>query len=230
VISVVVRTRNERQWIERCLSAIRRQDCDDLEIIVVDNDSTDGTLDVVRRFDCRLLTIAETEFSHGRSINIGISEAKGDFVAIVSGHCIPVNSHWLRRLRLAFADPAVAGVYGRQEPLPDSSDFDKRDLWTAFGLDRRVQQRDNFFHNANSMVRRAVWRTLPFNETLAGVEDRDWAKRALARGYRVVYEPAAGVYHFHGINHGRDQDRAARVARVIELINNGHTDHAHEES
>ena len=229
MISVVVRTRNERQWIGRCLSALKHQDCGEVEILVVDNESTDGTLDVVRKFECRLLTITAGEFSHGRSINLGIAEAKGEFVAIVSGHCIPVNSHWLRRLRLAFADPAVAGVYGRQEPLPDSSDFDKRDLWTAFGLDRRVQYRDNFFHNANSMIRRNVWQTLPFNETLSGVEDRDWAKRALARGHRVVYEPAAGVYHFHGINHGRDQARATRVARVIELINNGSTGHPEQD-
>jgi len=221
MLSVIVRTRNERQWIGRCLAALRHQDCWEFEIVVVDNESTDGTLDIVQEFDCRILTISQAEFSHGRSINRGIRESCGDFIAILSGHCIPANSHWLRRLRVAFSDPAVAGVYGRQEPLPDTSDSDKRDLWTAFGLDRRIQSRDYFFHNANSMIRRAVWEAAPFNEELAGVEDRDWAKRVLAQEYRLVYEPAASVYHFHGINHGLDERRAARVARVIELIN-GH--------
>ena len=76
------------------------------------------------------------------------------------------------------------------------------------------------------MIRRDLWEALPFDETIAGVEDRDWAKRVLGRGYRVVYEPAASVYHFHGINHGRDQARAARVARVIELINTGQASQA----
>ncbi len=221
MISVIVRTRNERRWIGRCLAALRHQDCREFEVIVVDNESTDGTRDLVGEAGCRLLTISQAEFTHGRSINMGVQESRGEFVAILSGHCIPVTSQWLRRLQLAFSDHDVAGVYGRQEPLPDSSDFDKRDLWTTFGLDRRIQERDYLFHNANSMIRRDVWQVLPFDEQIAGVEDRDWAKRALSRGYRVVYEPAASVYHFHGIHHAGDERRAARVARVIELIKNG---------
>jgi glycosyltransferase involved in cell wall biosynthesis len=220
VISVVVRTRNEERWIRRCLSALAHQDCGEFEVIVIDNESTDRTTEVVREFGCRLTTISQADFTHGRSINLGIREARGEFIAILSGHCIPANCHWLRRLHLGFIDSTVAGVYGRQEPLPDSTDFDKRDLWTTFGLDRRVQRRDYFFHNANSMIHRDVWKTLPFNEEIAGVEDRDWAKRALSRGHSVVYEPTASVYHHHGIHHGQDERRAARVARVIELISN----------
>lgn len=221
MISVVVRTKNEEAWIGRCLAALRQQDHSDFEIIVVDNESVDNTVNIVKRFDCRLLVISEKEFSHGRSINRGIATAKGDLVAILSGHCIPVHDQWLRRLALAFAGSNIAGAYGRQEPLPDTNDFDKRDLWTTFGLDRRVQTRDYFFHNANSMIRREVWEAVPFNEELSGVEDRDWARRVLELRYNIVYEPAASVYHFHGINHGRDEARAARVVQVIELIKNG---------
>ncbi len=221
MISIVVRTKNEGRWIKRCLEAIRRQDHPDFEVIVVDNRSEDETLKLVESFGFRLLTISEKEFSHGRSINLGVSAARGELVAILSGHCIPVHDKWLRRLALAFTGPGIAGVYGRQEPLPDTSDIDKRDLWTTFGLDRRLQTRDCFFHNANSMIRREVWEKVPFNEDLAGVEDRDWAKRVQERGYKVVYDPAACVYHFHGIHHGQDEKRAARVARVIELIQDG---------
>jgi len=223
VISVVIRTKDEAQWIGRCLRAVLAQDCDEFEVIVVDNESTDDTLGIARGFDCRVLTIPQAEFSHGRSINLGVGAAKGDLVAILSGHCIPVNDTWLRRLAAAFTASDVAGVYGRQEPLPDTNDFDKRDLYTTFGLERRVQRRDYFFHNANSMIRRDMWDSVPFNEDLTGVEDRDWAKRVLEMGHLVVYEPAASVYHFHGINHGRDAARAARVVRVIELIRDGAT-------
>jgi len=221
MISVVIRTKNEEQWIGRCLDAVFRQEGLEFEVIVVDNESLDDTVRIVKQFDCRLLTISEKEFSHGRSLNLGISAARRDLVAILSGHCIPAHDRWLRRLALAFAEPEVAGVYGRQEPLPDTSDLDKRDLWTAFGLERRVQTQDYFFHNANSMIRRETWERVPFNEDLSGVEDREWAKRVLDLGYTIVYEPAASVYHFHGINHGQDETRAARVVRVIELLKNG---------
>jgi len=220
-VSVVVRTRNEARWIGRCLAAVCAQDYPDYEVVVVDNESIDETLAIVGRFRCEVTGIPEKDFSHGRSINLGISTARGALVAIISGHCIPTHDRWLRRLVAAFGDPDLAGVYGRQEPLPDTSPFDKRDLWNSFGLDRRVQKQDYFFHNANSMIRRDVWERVPFNEQLSGVEDRDWAKRVLALGYSIAYEPAASVYHFHGINHGQDEARAARVVRVIELIKNG---------
>lgn len=221
MISVVIRTKNEEQWIGRCLDAVFQQEGLEFEVIVVDNESVDDTVRIAKQFDCRLLTISEQEFSYGRSLNLGISAARQNLIAILSGHCIPAHDRWLWRLALAFAKPEVAGVYGRQEPLPDTSDLDKRDLWTAFGLERRVQTQDYFFHNANSMIRHEIWERVPFNEDLSGVEDREWAKRVLELGYKIVYEPAASVYHFHGINHGQDERRAARVVRVIELLKNG---------
>lgn len=217
---MVVRTRNEVVWIARCLRALSCQRNREFEVIVVDNESTDGTQEVVRSYGCRLVNISAPEFTYGRAINMGIEASVGHEIAIVSGHCVPATERWLERLSLNLVDDRVAGVYGRQEPLPDSSPFDKRDLWTTFGLDRRVQTRDWFFHNANALVRRSVWAEIPFNETIAGVEDREWARRVLARGYHLVYEPRASVFHFHGIHQGNDEARAARVARVIELIGN----------
>jgi hypothetical protein len=112
----------------------------------------------------------------------------------------------------------VAAVYGRQEPLPDSDDFDKRDLWTTFGVERRLQRQDYFFHNANSMIRRSIWQRIPFDEGLNGVEDRDWAKKVLALGHEIVYEPLASVAHHHGIHQGRNVERCRRVVKVIEFI------------
>ena len=221
MISVVVRTRNEAVWIERCLRAVSLQSYPDFEVVVVDNTSTDGTRDIVAQFDVRLVSITDADFTFGRALNRGIAASRGDLLALLSGHCIPATERWLDRLALAMAGPGVAGAYGRQEPLPDSNDFDKRDLWTTFGLDRRVQTRDYFFHNANSIIRRDVWETVPFNEDIYGVEDREWARRVLERGFRVVYEPAATVFHHHGIHQGRDEQRAARVARVIELMEKG---------
>lgn len=227
MISIIVRTKNEQKWIGRCLAAIARQAFADYEVILVDNASTDATLGIVRRFDARVVTISDEDFTFGRSLNRGIEAARGDFIAMVSGHCIPATDQWLYRLWRAFQlDPAVAGVYGKQEPLPDTNSLDKRDLLTVFGLERRVQEKDYFFHNANSMIRRSVWEHLPFDEEIAGVEDRDWARRVLDQGYKIIYEPYAAVYHHHGINHGGDSKRADRVVRVIELIHNGRNETA----
>lgn len=218
MISLVIRTKNEAGWIERCLTAIALQDVPDREVVLVDNESTDDTRTLARRFKCRIVTISAGEFTYGRAINLGIARARGDLVAILSGHCVPTHDRWLSALSAHFDDPAVAGVYGRQIPLPDSHPFDKRDLWTTFGVERRVQRKDYMFHNANSMIRRSVWMAVPFDEEISGVEDRDWARKVLARGYQIVYEPLASVYHHHGIHQGLDPDRAERVVRVIQMI------------
>jgi hypothetical protein len=81
-----------------------------------------------------------------------------------------------------------------------------------------VQSRDYFFHNANSMIRRSVWTNVPFDEQINGVEDRDWARKVLARRHRIAYEPLAAVFHHHGIHQGLNPDRAERVVRVIQMI------------
>lgn len=186
---------------------------------MVDNDSKDATLEIVGQYDAKVLHIATKDFTFGRSLNWGFRAARGNIVAAISGHCLPVNDHWLQALESGFLDDRVAGVFGRQEPLPDSDAFDKRDLWTTFGVERRVQHRDYFFHNANSAIRHDVWEAIPFDEEIQGIEDRDWAKKVLAQGYKIVYEPTASVFHHHGIHQGRDQKRAERVVRVIQLVN-----------
>lgn len=218
MISVVIRAKDESAWLRRCLGALTFQSVSLAEVVAVDNQSRDSSRSVAEEFGCRLVSIEDAEFTHGKALNRGISACSGELVALLSAHCIPVNDRWLERLAANFSDPAVAGVYGRQEPLPDSHDFDKRDLWTTFGVERRVQRRDQFFHNANAMIRRSIWQQHPFNEALFGLEDRVWAQEVLAAQHVLVYEPAASVYHYHGIHQGRDERRAERVVRVIELL------------
>lgn len=217
-VSVIVRAKNEEAWLASCLNAVTCQDYHDVEIIVVDNESTDATRTIAQRYGAKLVTIPDREFNYSRALNMGIEASRGGLIAILSGHCVPVNERWLSALAMHFADPEVVAVYGRQEPLPDSRFTDKRDLWITFGLDRKVQKRDYFFHNANSMVRRAVWEAIPFNETIHGVEDQDWAKKVLRNGSKIIYEPLASVFHHHGIHHGQNEERAARVVRVLQLI------------
>jgi len=220
--SVVIRAKNEAAWLRRSLPALGHQNHPPREVIVVDNASSDDTVAVAKSFGCRVLPISNEEFKFGIALNRGIEETSraSRWVVSLSAHCIPLHDHWLEALLAPGYDtPFTAGVYGRQEPLPDTSDFDKRDLWTTFGAEPRIQRgRDHFFHNANSLIRRDVWERFPFDEIHNGVEDRDWAKRVLQEGYRILYAPLANVHHYHGIHQGRNEDRARRVVKVIELI------------
>ncbi len=216
MVSIIIRTKNEERWITLCLKAVFAQDYKDFEVIVVDNKSTDKTVSKAKAFDVKLISI--DEYLPGKALNAGIAASKGDYICCLSGHCIPVNNHWLSNLIRNFDDKKTAGVYGRQEPMSFTPNFDKRDLLNMFGQDRRVQVKDSFFHNANSMIRRDVWKKIPFDDKVTNIEDRVWAKEVLNKGYNIVYEPEASVYHYHGIHQDNDAERCHNVVRILESL------------
>lgn len=216
LVSIVVRTRNEERWIDKCLEAIASQEYVNHEVIIVDNESTDATLKKVQAFDVTVLSISE--FRPGEALNDGIRASRGDIIVCLSAHCIPTSPQWLSHLVAPLRDQRVAGVYGRQEPLPFSDPHDKRDLLTVFGLDTKIQERDPFFHNANSALRRSTWEQFPFDEHVKNLEDRVWGQAVINAGMTIVYEPSASVYHWHGIHQGLDVKRAQGVVRVMEQI------------
>lgn len=217
LISIIIRTKNEERWITQCLSGIFNQVYKDFEVIIVDNESSDSTIKKANQFHIQKILTCK-DYLPGKALNIGIKEAKGNYIVCLSGHCIPINDQWLSSLLRNFDESDVAGVYGRQEPLAFTPDSDKRDLSIIFGLDRRVQRKDSFFHNANSMIRKSLWNEVPFDETVTNIEDRIWAEKMLQRGYKLVYEPEASVYHYHGVHHDGDKNRCTNVVRILEAL------------
>lgn len=216
LVSIILRSCNEEKWIGACIDAIFKQDYKNFEVILVDNKSTDQTVKKAQKNPVKIVSI--DEFLPGKAINLGIRKSKGDFIVCLSAHCIPVNDRWLSNLLRNFEDDSVAGVYGRQEPMAFTSDMDKRDLLTVFGLDRKVQVKDSFFHNANSMIRREMWERFPFDEETTNIEDRLWAREVLTAGYRIVYDPDASVFHYHGIHQNQDRERCTNVVRILENL------------
>ncbi|MBN3040085.1 MAG: glycosyltransferase [Candidatus Omnitrophica bacterium] len=216
MVSIIVRAKNEEKWITSCLESIFMQKNKDLEVIVVDNCSQDKTVEKASKFPLKIITIED--FFPGKAINAGVKQSRGEFIVCISAHCIPINESWLDTLLSNFKDPDVAGVYGRQAPMSFSSDLDKRDLINLFGLDKRIQVKDSFFHNANSMIRRSVWEKIPFDEKVTNIEDRVWAKEVLDKGYKIIYEPEAAVYHYHGVYHPDDTFRAKKTVKILESL------------
>jgi rhamnosyltransferase len=219
MISIIIRTHNEERWISRCLKQIEYQTFKDIEIILVDNESTDNTVIRAKNIFPEIIIINIVEFKPGLAINEGILASSGDYIVILSAHCVPINEHWLQNLYKNIQDESVAGVYGRQVPMKHTSSLDKRDLVVVFGLDKRIQKKDYFFHNANSIIRRDTWEKFPFDETVTNIEDRVWGKDVIEAGYTIIYEPEASVYHYHGIHQNNDEHRVKNVVQIMESLN-----------
>ena len=215
-VSIVIRCRNEEDWIGHCLAAVFAQEGPRPEVVIVDNGSTDKTLAIVALYPIASVVLVEA-YAPGHALNRGIEATQGDIVVLLSAHCVPQDRQWLSHLVAGFSD-GIAGVYGRQLPVAFSEASDFRDLVVTFGPEARVQKTDSFFHNANSAIRRTVWAQTPFDEEVTNIEDRLWAKQVLGQGYRIAYEPRAAVFHHHGIHHDYSRTRAESTLAVLKAV------------
>ena len=219
MISIIIRTKNEERWIVQCLKQIKNQTINNFEIVLVDNQSTDNTVKRAKSIFPEIKHIEIVDFKPGLAINEGIRASSGEYIVILSAHCVPVNEYWLENLYKNIQDNDVAGVYGRQVPMKNSSSQDKRDLAVVFGRDKRVQRKDYFFHNANSIIRRDTWKKFPFDEAVTNIEDRVWGKDVIEAGYIIIYEPEASVLHYHGIHQNNNTKRVSNVVKIMEVLN-----------
>jgi glycosyltransferase involved in cell wall biosynthesis len=192
--SVLIRTRNEARLIGECLAAVLSQDGVDVEVIVLDSGSTDGTVDIARRFPVCLMTIPAEHFSYGYSLNVGFEAAEHAYLVALSGHAIPLSQRWLARLLSHFQDPRVAGVSGpevnRWNPPPPPGVVQLR-------RETFFDRPGGGFSNFNSAIRRAAWEMVPYHEGLSYGEDKEWAWRLVERGAAILVDNEAAVQHEH---------------------------------
>ena len=108
-VSIIIRTRNEERWITPCFEALFNQSFKNFEIVVVDNESTDKTLDKIHQFPVeKIITIGD--YLPGKALNLGIEKAAGHYIVCLSAHCIPVNSEWLETLMKTLITDRVTKV------------------------------------------------------------------------------------------------------------------------
>ena len=220
MISIIIRTKNEEKWIGECLKRIRSQEIDQpIEVVLVDNNSTDQTVAKARKYWPEIIVVTIDQYLPGKAINVGVEASSGEFFSVLSAHCLPVDAKWLSAMYANMEDNQVAGVYGRQIPMNYTDPVDKRDLLVTFGLDRIVQTKGSFFHNASSLVRRSAWDEIPFENELTNIEDRIWGKKIISAGMKIVYEPESCVFHYHGIHQSNNRNRLNNVVRILHEYN-----------
>lgn len=196
--SIVIRAFNEERWLPELFASLHRQRYRKFETLVVDSGSVDRTRDIAASNGARIVRLRSEDFTFGYSLNIGIEEARGSFMAIISAHAIPTDEHWLERLVAPLRQPKTAMVFGGQRGHAVSKFSEARDFERVFHSKRMSMDDDHVFvNNANSAIRKDLWEQHRFDEGLPGLEDAEWAKYWIPRGFEVLYEPSACVYHVH---------------------------------
>jgi glycosyltransferase involved in cell wall biosynthesis len=227
-ISVIIPVKNESQKIAACLDGILKQTIPAEEIIVIDSGSTDGTQEIATAFPkVRLVEIKSEKFNHGGTRNLGVNNAKGDYLLFTVGDARPVTDKWIQELLDGFVDETVAGVCGSQvvaqdketnpvewfrpqsQPTIATHRFANSDEFEAASPEEKLAACS--WDDVSAMYKRDVMQTIPFRETIYG-EDVFWAMDALKEGHTLAYNPAARVYHFHLDNYETTLKRTIAVS------------------
>ncbi len=212
--SVVVCTRNRTADLELCLPGLSELALQGHEVIVVDNCPTDeSTATLVARYP-GIQYLREPRPGLDIARNRGLLAAKGEIVAFTDDDA-QVDPGWLEALARNFRDPLVAVVTGITMPLELNTEAQQWfESTNAFNRGFRRRQFDLSNQNplaagtlgagVNMAVRRSALPEIGlFDEALDGGTptlsggDQEFFFRTLARGYRLVYEPAALVWHRH---------------------------------
>jgi O-antigen biosynthesis protein len=219
-VTVAVPVYNGARYLDEVLAAVRRQRVDrEVELLVVDSGSTDGSLEIAERHGARIHRIAKSEFSHGGTRNRMMELADGAQVAFLTQDATPAHDGWLAALLEGFeqADD-VALVFGPHAPRPDASHMIKAELERHFGtwgdggrqIDvqrlrrtagelaayRAFPGRWTFFSDVNGCVARWAWERIPYRP-VPYAEDQLLGREMIEAGFAKVFHPHARVVHSH---------------------------------
>ena len=219
-ITVAIPTFNGAGLLERTLTAVQTQRLeppDQVELLVCDSGSRDGSVTIARRHGAEVIEIAPTDFSHGATRNLLMERSSGDHVAFLTQDSVPASERWLAELLSGFAlSQDVALTFGPYLPRPGASPMVARELDDWFralspdGAPRvdRLSQAEraiavgallgprSFFTDANGCVARAAWESVPFRP-IPYAEDHVLALDMMRAGYAKAYVPDAAVIHSH---------------------------------
>ncbi len=217
-VTVAIPVRDGADTLDGVLAAVRRQVVDrELQLLVCDSGSRDGSLAIARHHGAEVIEIAAAAFAHGPARNLLMRHARGAHVALLTQDAEPVDEHWLARLLGAFAlGDDVALAYGPYRPRPGADPQTARELERWFAslspdgsprIDRLAPEerslpasalfgRRTFFTDANGCVARAAWERVPYRP-IAYAEDHALALDVLRAGYAKVFVPDAAVWHSH---------------------------------
>jgi lipopolysaccharide exporter len=222
-ISVVVPARNAAPWIAETLDSVLGQTRPPDEVIVVENDSTDGTPEVLESYGDRITVIEMPSRGAAAAYNRGFIAATGDYVAMCPADDVWRPEKLERQAAALVANPEVDVIFGHARHFGvDTSEYKRppgEGLLEENEL-RRAMYVENLIPAPTTLVRRAMFERLGrFREDML-VEDYEFWMRALRDGATFFYDPHLLVdYRRHGDNlSSRLLDMRRHVDHPIHLM------------
>jgi len=215
-VSIIIRCKNEEQWIGHCIQSVL-----DLiykpEIIVIDNKSTDDSMLIVKSFMedpllegtdssyTKIKIVSIDDYTPGKALNMGVSYATMDYILVISSHCVLTHINILKMESMFKDNIALSVIFGNQNPRYFGKKIKKRYLWSNFGKSAKYNyfskyENRYFIHNALAFYSRNTLFDYLFDEHLISKEDRYWINNMIYKNYCSYYDPKFSCDHHYTDN------------------------------
>lgn len=205
LVSVIIPVRNRPDDLRKCLTSLDRLDYprERLELIVVDDGSTDATPEVARELGAELVPSGAVGGGPALARNRGAGVARGEILAFIDSDC-SATEEWLSDLLPAFSEETLAAVGGWVDGMHQGSALDRYEaVMSSLNLGRRELSGgvggDTFYlPSCNLLIRKKAFAAAGgFNTDLQVGEDVDLTWRLRDAGWIIRYLPAGSVCHAH---------------------------------
>lgn len=220
-VSVIIIAKNQKHFLLKTIPLLQKQ-TQKSEIIIVDSNSKDGTLEYLNKEDVTVVEYDSARFNFSHAFNMGAQRATGDILVRLSGDAIPQAKTCIEELIKPLNDKKVGASYGKYI-ISGKKGFSYPDFWPESRFPKKITRYHvnppflagvNIFgweinrkHNAEIFnlaggfcaVKKTIWKKRPFNEDLWSGEDAEYAWYLHMKGFDVVYTPHAEVLHEHPV-------------------------------
>ncbi len=216
-VSVIILNYNGRELISRCLDSIKaKTKCLNYEILVIDNGSVDGSIDLLKRkYTWVKLIPLEKNLGFAKANNIGMEKSNGQYIFLLNNDTEIITENWLHcLLEIAESDSRI-GIVGCKLIYPDGRLQclgGGRFSWKGWSIAHYVTHENEeaqYITGAALLIKRSVIRTIGcLDEDFSPLtfEDADWCMRAKKAGFKIVYDHRVVVIHSHGATIRRRRD------------------------
>lgn len=220
-ISLVIPAFNEADTIERCLASVFAQQHPFDEVIVVDNNSTDHTVQIAEKFNVTVLRESKQGVVYAR--DAGFDAANGDIIGRIDADTL-LEPNWTKELLRVFEDESIAAVTGPvyYHDMPGRATGQKADTFIRASLDK-LSTKAKFLFGSNMAIRKTAWsvmRDVVCREK-AYHEDLDLAIHLVDYEYQILLDKDLVA----GVSSRRVEGKAADFKRYMKMFSATYKEH-----
>lgn len=224
VVSVIMPNYNNEAYIEIAIRSVLEQSYQNFELLVVDDCSTDSSLDIATRIanahsNIKIL-IQTKNAGPARARNVGMENAKGKYIIFFDADDVMMEGRLDHTVKIFSENPEVNMIFGSYMAINEEGQLLNRELYFPNYLNNDNillhELKRNYLWTAFGAIRREIAEKYRFDETLPSSEDYDYFLKLVYEGYQYYFHPKPIIqYRIHDNNSSAKMDKSLNATRTI---------------